>query len=98
MGKGEKAAPHVTSQDRVKALPLARLKEHAAEVEVLPDALGGNKSFALDVRLGTACSCPGLTRDKLLKSQTLWSMTAFSQHYNPSWQECSTLKEDLRRL
>lgn len=45
MGKGKKLVPCVTSQDSVKALPLARLKKHAAEVEVLPDALGRNKSF-----------------------------------------------------
>lgn len=52
MGKEEKAAPHVTSQDKVKALPLARLKERAPEVEVLPDALGRNKSFCTGSQVG----------------------------------------------
>lgn len=52
MGKGEKAASCVTSQDRVKALPLARLKEYAAEVEVLLDTLGGNKSFCTGSQVG----------------------------------------------
>lgn len=52
MGKGEKAAPCVTSQDRVKAVPLARLKELAAEVDVLPDALERNKSFCTGSQVG----------------------------------------------
>lgn len=73
MEKGEKTAPCVTSQERVKALPLARLKEHAAEVEVLPDALRRNKRFSIGSQVGQlrSCSCPGLTREKLHSSQTL---------------------------
>lgn len=50
MGKGENSALCVTSQD--KALPLASMKEHAAEVEVPPDALGRKKSFCTGSQVG----------------------------------------------
>lgn len=45
-GRGKKAALHVTSRER------ARLKEHAAEVEVLPDAFGRDKSFCNRSQVG----------------------------------------------